>query len=254
MRLAFALALLLAPPVAADEVTVFAAARLRTALDDLALRWEERSGEEVTLSYAGTRRLVEQILEGAPADLFISNSQDWMDELQVEGAIDKDTRVDLLGNRLVLLAHGESEPIGIGPDLDLAGRLDGGPLAMALVDSIPAGFHGKRALTSLGFWDEVEPLVAEVGDVHDVVEMVARGRAPLGIVYASDAAAAQAAGDYVSVLGAFPAGSHAPVIYPAALIAGRENRGAGFLAFLSSEEAEAVFESQGFTLLPPAHP
>lgn len=253
MRLAIALALL-ATPAAAEEVTVFAAARLRTALDVLASEWEARSGEEVTLSYAGTRLLAEQILDGAPADLIIANSQDWMDELQVEGAIDEGTRLDLLGNRLVLLAHGDGVPVAVGPDLDLAGLLGGGRLAMAQVDDIPAGVHGKRALTSLGLWDDIEPLVTQVADVHEVVEMVARGRATLGIVYASDAVAAQAAGDDVSVVGAFPSDSHAPVIYPAALVAGREDRGAGFLSFLSSEDAGPVFEAQGFTLLPPVRP
>jgi len=252
--LALALAVLLAAPAAAEEVTVFAAARLRTALDDLAVQWEARSDDEVTLSYAGTRRLARRILDGETADLFISSSQDWMDELQVEGAIDKDSRRDLLGNKLVLLAHGEPEPTVIGSDLDLAALLGGRPLAMAMVESIPAGVHGKRALTSLDLWDEVEPSVVEAGDAKDVVEMVARGRAPYGIVYASDAASARAEGDYVSVVGAFPAESHAPVVYPAALVAGRDGRGAGFLDFLFSEEARAVFEAQGFTVLPAEGP
>jgi len=254
MRLAFALAIFLAAPAAAEEVTVFAAARLRIALDDLAAQWEARSGDEVTLSYAGTRRLAQRILDGVPADIFISSSQDWMDELQVEGAIDKDSRRDLLSNMLVLLAHGPSEPAVIGPDLDLAGLLAGRRLAMAMVASVPAGVHGKRALMTLGLWDEAEPSVAEAGDVHDVVEMVARGRAPFGIVYASDAAAARAAGDYISVMGDFPADSHAPVIYPAALVAGRDGRGEGFLDFLSSDDARAVFEAQGFTVLPDEAP
>lgn len=254
MRLAFALAVLLAVPAAAEEINVFAAARLRPPLDDLAARWEAQSGDEVVLTYAGTRRLARRLLEGASADLFIASSQDWMDELQVEGSIDKSSRRDLLGNRLVLLAHGAVAPVEIGPDLGLAGLLNGRPLATARLDTIPAGIHGQRALTSLGLWDEVEALIAQAGNVHDVVEMVARGRALFGIVYASDAAAARAAGDDVSVVGVFPEGSHAPSVYPAALLAGHEGRGAGFLDFLSSDEAREVFEAQGFTVLPAPSP
>jgi molybdate transport system substrate-binding protein len=251
MRLALAsvLVLLLAAPAAAEEVTVFAAARLRTALDDLAAQWEARSDDEVTLSYAGTRRLARRILEGEPADLFISSSQDWMDELQVEGAIDKDSRRDLLGNMLVLLAHGEPEPVAIGPDLDLAGRLNGGSLALALAEAAPVGVHSKHALMNLGLWESVEPSVAQTKTAEDVVQLVARGRARFGIVYASDAAVAQAAGDHVSVVGTFSEDSHPLVTYPAALIAEREDRGVGFLDFLFSEEAEAVFEAQGFTMM-----
>lgn len=235
--------------MAAEEITVFAAARFRAALDEIATQWEERSGEEVALTYAGTGQLVQQILQGAPADVFISGSQDWMDELQVEGRIDKDSRRDLLGNPLVLLAHGEAEPVAVGPGLDLVGLLDGGRLAMVLDDSLSVGVHSRRALTSLGLWEGVEPAVIQAESPQDVVELVARGRASLGIVYATHAVAAEAAGDDVSVVGTFPENSHPPMIYPAALLARRLDKGAEFLDFLSSHEARMVFEGHGFTVL-----
>lgn len=229
---------------------LLAAARLRTALDDIAAQWEARSGDEVTLSYAGSRRLVRRILDGEPADLFISSSQDWMDELQVEGAIDKDSRRDLLGNTLVLVAHGEVEPVALAPGLDLPALLGDGRLAMAFVDSVPAGIYGREALTSLGLWDGTEPRVAQTENVRAALALVASGEAPLGIVYGSDAVAAQAAGEDVSVLGTFPADSHSPITYPAALVAGRDSdTAAALLDHLSSPQARAIWEAQGFTVL-----
>ncbi len=242
-------ALLLASPAAADEVTVFAAASLRTALDEIAAAWGEANGHEVTVSYAGTPQLAQQIEQGAPADIFLSASPDWMDDLEGKDLIVTESRRDLLGNTLVLVAHGQAEPQEIGPGLDLAGLLGGGRLAMAFVDSVPAGVYGKEALTSLGLWDAVEPQVAQAENVRAALALVASGEAPLGIVYGSDALAGQAAGDDISVLGQFPTDSHSPIIYPAALVSGRDNAAAArFLDHLASPEARAVWEAQGFTV------
>ena len=248
LRATFA-ALLLAAPAAAEEVTVFAASSLQTALDRIAADWEAGTGHDVTLSTAGTPALAQQIAQGAPADLFLAASSDWMDELDAQGLLEPGTRRDLLGNTLVLIAHGEAPPIGIDPGLDLPALLAGGKLAMAFVDSVPAGVYGKQALTSLGLWDAVAPQVAQAENVRAALALVATGEAPLGIVYGSDALAAQAAGDDVSVLGTFPDDSHAPITYPVALIAGRATPEArAFLDHLASPEARAVFEAQGFTV------
>lgn len=248
LRAAFA-TLLLATPAAAEGVTVFAAASLQTALDEIAAGWEAETGNDVTLSYAGTPQIAQQIAQGAPADLILAASTDWMDELDAQGFLEPDTRRDLLGNALVLIAHGEAPPVEIGPGLDLSALLNGGKLAMALVDSVPAGVYGKEALTSLGLWDATAPQVAQAENVRAALALVSTGEAPLGIVYASDAIAAQGAGEAVSVLGTFPDDSHAPITYPAALVAGRANPAAAqFLDHLASPEARAVFEAQGFTV------
>lgn len=240
---------LLATPALGQEVTVFAAASLQTALDEIAAQWEAQSGEDVILSYAGTPQLAQQIEQDAPADVFIAAAVNWMDELDANGLIVPESRRDLLGNSLVLVAHGEAKPVILGPELDLTGLLNGGKLAMAFVDAVPAGVYGKEALTSLGLWESVQSSVAQTENVRAALALVVSGEAPLGIVYTSDAIVAEAAGEEVSVVGTFPEDSHAPIVYPAALVAGREGRGAGFLDFLSSDAALAVFEGQGFTVL-----
>ncbi len=252
MRAAAAALCLLAAPADADRVTVFAAASLGTALDEIAAGWEKATGHEVVASYAGTPQLARQIEAGAPADLFLSASVAWMDALAAQGLIVAESRRDLLGNTLVLVAHGEgAAPVAIGPGLDLAGLLGGGRLAMALVDSVPAGQYGREALESLGLWTAVEPSVAQADDVRAALALVARGEAPYGIVYGSDAVADDRAGDDVTVVGTFPEGSHAPIRYPAALVAGRDSpAAAAFLDHLSSPEARAVWERLGFAPLP----
>ncbi len=243
-------ALILATPAAADEVTVFAAASLKTALDEIAATWGEANGHEVVLSYAGTPQLAQQIEQGAPADLFLSASPDWMDDLEGKNLIQTASRRDLLGNTMVLVAHGEAAPQEIGPDLDLSALLGEGRLAMAFVASVPAGVYGKEALTSLGLWPTVEPQVAQAENVRAALALVSSGEAPYGIVYGSDAVAGQEAGDDISVVGTFPPDSHSPIIYPAALVAGRDKPAAAeFLDHLASPEARAVWEAQGFAVL-----
>ena len=231
----------------AEEVTVFAAASLKTALDDVVREWESDTGNAAAVSYAGSSSLAKQIAQGAPADLFISAAVNWMDHLQDANLIKPETRVDLLGNSLVLVAHGRGiEPVAIDTEFDLPNALGDGKLAMALVESVPAGVYGKAALSNLGLWDKVSPQVAQADNVRAALALVATGEAPLGIVYATDAVAEPD----VHVVGIFPAETHAPIIYPAAVIKDSATPSAeAFLAYLSGPKATAIFESQGFQTL-----
>lgn len=234
-----------AGPVAADEVVVFAAASMKTALDEVAEGFRQRSGHRVIISYAGSGVLARQILAGAPADLFISASGEWMDVVEQGGELVAGSRIDLLGNRLVLIAHGEAEPVALDGDTDWEALLDGGRLAMALVDSVPAGQYGKAALTSLGAWESVAPMVAQADNVRAALALVATGEAPYGITYASDAAADPG----VRIVATFPAGSHPPILYPAGLlIHAQDEADRAFLDHLRSAEAEAIFAAQGFLI------
>ncbi|MAY63889.1 MAG: molybdate ABC transporter substrate-binding protein [Rhizobiales bacterium] len=231
----------------AEEVVVFAAASMKNALDDFSAKWEAETGNVVTVSYAGSSQLARQIMQGAPADIFISANPSWMDELEKAGLVKDGERRDLLGNSLVLVAHGaDAEKVEIGPDLDLAALLGERKLAMALVDSVPAGQYGKAALTALGMWDKVAPSVAQADNVRAALRLVSTGEAPYGIVYATDAVA----DDEVSVAGTFPEDSHPPIIYPAALLNGAADKAdAAFYEALSGETARDSFEAQGFTVL-----
>ncbi|MDO5612660.1 MAG: molybdate ABC transporter substrate-binding protein [Paracoccus sp. (in: a-proteobacteria)] len=222
----------------AEDITIFAAASLKTALDQIAA---EHPGTAV-ISYGGSSALARQIVSGAPADIFISASVPWMDEVDSAGLIAGDSRRDLLGNDLVLVAHGQGAAI---TSLDgFADTLGDDKLAMALVESVPAGVYGKQALESLGQWAALEPHVAQADDVRAALALVASGAAPYGIVYASDAVAEPA----VSVVYTFPQGSHDPIIYPAALLS--DNAAAAeFLDALSGDAARAVFAANGFTTL-----
>lgn len=242
LRLALATALFLPLSAQAEDVTVFAAASLKTALDEIATDWQQSSGDTVTVSYAGSSQLARQIQQGAPADLFISAAVDWMDTVEGDGLIAEGSRVDLLGNTLVIVGGADA------PDLDIANlptALSGGKLAMALVDSVPAGVYGKQALTSLRLWDGVSPSVAQADNVRAALALVATGEAPYGIVYASDAVAEPA----VRVVATFAEGSHDPIIYPAAALKDAGPAATGFLDHLSSEAAAATFREQGFEVL-----
>ena len=245
---AFAAAVLILAPLraAAEDVTVFAAASLGGALDNVAADWTDKTGSTVTLSYAGSSALANQIQQGAPADIFISASTDWMDALAASGDLRAGTRRDILGNRLVLIAHGpDAAAVAIDARLDLAGLLGDGRLSMALVDAVPAGLYGKTALTALGLWDSIAPLVAQSDNVRSALSFVALNEAPLGIVYATDAAAE----DNVSIIGTFPAASHPPITYPAAITAQSDSaQAAAFLDHLTSPEARAIWQSYGFSV------
>jgi molybdate transport system substrate-binding protein len=242
-----ALGLGAASPATGDEVVVFAAASLKTALDAVAAEWTAETGHGVTISYAGSNQLALQIIQGAPADIFLSAAVNWMDEVETAGLVVEGTRVDLLGNTLVLIAHGqEAVPFEIGPGIDLSGLLGGGKLAMALVDAVPAGQYGKAALQNLGLWEAVAPSVAQADNVRAALALVSTGEAPYGIVYASDAAA----DDNVTIVGTFPADAHPPIVYPAALLTGAADEpDRAFLEALTSDTADAVFLGQGFKVL-----
>lgn len=245
--LAGLLTLGLVPPSAADEVVVFAAASLKTALDGVATDFETATGHSVTVSYAGSNALAKQIIEGAPADIFISASIPWMDEVERAGMVTAGTRRDLLGNSLVLIATGKAAvPVEIVPGFDLPGLLGDGKLAMAMVDSVPAGQYGKAALQYLSVWDDVERYVAQSENVRAALALVSAGEAPYGIVYASDAAA----DDNVTIVGTFPEESHDPIIYPAALLVGAADAAdAAFLAALASDAGDTRFAAQGFLII-----
>lgn len=232
---------------AAEDVVVFAAASLKNALDEVAAGFTAETGNTVTLSYAGSSQLAKQIVAGAPADLFLSANVEWMDEVEKAGMLADGQRDDLLGNRLVLIAHGKDAPaVQIGSDTDLAGMLAGGKLAMALVDSVPAGQYGKAALETMGLWEGVYSEVAQADNVRAALALVSTGEAPYGIVYATDAAA----DDNVSVVGEFPADSYPKIIYPAGLLTGAEDQAdRAFYDALSTEAADAIFVKHGFTVL-----
>jgi molybdate transport system substrate-binding protein len=249
MRVLLALlSLCLALPGAAraEQVTVFAAASLATAFDAIAPAFEAATGHRLVAAFAGSSALARQIDRGAPADLFIPASADWMDWLAARGRIDPNRRFDLLGNRLVLVAHGAAAPAALGPAFDLAGRLGDGRLAIAQTDAVPAGIYGRAALQSLGLWDGVADRLAETDNVRAALALVALGAAPLGVVYATDAAAEPR----VSVIGTFPADSHPPIVYPAAPVVGADGAAAtALLAFLRGPTARAAFAAQGFVVL-----
>ncbi len=245
-KLALALMLAAAPlTVQAEEVAVFAAASLKTALDQIAADWQAETGHRVLLSYGGSNKLAVQIMQGAPADIFISAAPKWMDEVEAGGDVVPGTRVDLLGNRLVLIGAPDAAPVILGPGLNVTALLAGGKLSMATVDAVPAGQYGKAALERLGLWADAAPQVAQSEDVRAALRLVATGEAPYGIAYASDAVAEPG----VKVVGTFPAESHPKIIYPAALLVASEDAAdKAFLAALSGARAADVFAAQGFSL------
>jgi molybdate transport system substrate-binding protein len=233
----------------AQDVVVFAAASLTNALDEAGRLFERQGGAHTKISYAASSALAKQIESGAPADIFISADLDWMDYLEKRHLIREATRKNLLGNRLVLVAPADSDvKAEIKPGLDLAALLRGGRLAMADPESVPAGKYGKAALEKLGVWNSVAAAVAPAESVRAALLFVSRRETPLGIVYATDAAA----DPRVKIVGVFPPDTHPPIIYPAAVTADSKNPSAvRLLEFLGSAAAKPIFEKQGFTVLGP---
>jgi len=225
---------------------VFAAASLKNALDDIVTQYEKETARKVSVSYAASNALAKQIEAAAPADIFISADLDWMDYLQTRNLIRPETRGNMLGNRLVLIAPKDSQAsIKIGPGFPLVELLGGGRLAMADPKAVPAGKYGRAALESLGVWQAIEPRVAAAENVRAAMALVSRGEAPLGIVYQTDAAA----DPNVKIVGMFPEDTHPPIIYPAALVASSTNGDApAFLAYMKSPAARPAWEKQGFTV------
>lgn len=235
-------------PVRAERILVFAAASLAGPLDKAAEAYEAATGDEVVISYAGSSALARQIEQGAPADIFLSANQGWMDHLAALGHIRNGTRRDLWANRLALVSAEAGADVDLSAAADLQALLDGGRLAVALTDAVPAGIYAREALASLGMWDDVRENLAEADNVRAALALVATGAAPWGIVYTTDAMAEPS----VHLRGTFPEGSHAPILYPGALIALARPAADNFLTYLSSSEARSVFEAAGFVSVPGA--
>jgi molybdate transport system substrate-binding protein len=237
-----------APVRAAEGPLVYAAASLSDALTAAADSFAATGQPRPVLSFAGTGALARQIENGAPADLFFSADEQWMDYLAARGLIDAASRVALLGNRLVLVTPAAaSRTIDIGAGFPLASLLAGGKLALADPDSVPAGRYARAALESLGVWRAVEGAVVRAENVRAALVFVARGEAAAGVVYATDAAAEPG----VAVAGAFPAISHPPIVFPVALAGPNPSPAArAFHEFLRGQAAAAIFVQHGFTFGP----
>ena len=229
-------------------ILVFAAASLQTALDELAGPIDRATGARLRVSYAASAALARQIEHGAPAEIFISADLDWMDYLDERKLVQTGTRVTLLGNRLVLIA-GKARPVTLKIDRNfpLAATLGRERLALANPDAVPAGRYAKAALANLGVWDQVASRIAAAENVRAAMQLVARGEAPLGIVYRSDAIAETS----VVVVDTFPEATHPPIVYPAALLPGASPSASKVLDYLKTDAARSVFEQQGFTVSRP---
>ena len=230
----------------AADVTVFAAASLKEAMDDQARQFEASTGNKVIVSYGASNALAKQVEAAAPADIFISADLDWMDYVGQRKLLAPDTRVNLLRNTLVLIAPSSSKAaLRIAAGFGLAAALGNEKLAMANPDSVPAGKYGKAALENLGAWSGVEKQVARAETVRSALALVSRGEAPFGIVYATDALADKG----VRVVDTFPPGSYPPIVYPAAVVASSKSAAAKpLLDYLRSPAARPVWERYGFVL------
>src|SRR5579871_4004958 len=241
------LLLLVAPGTAsareAGSVTVFAAASLTDVMQEIGKAYEATTGKHVTFSFAGSMILARQIEASAGVDMFISADSESMDYLDGKGLIAPGTRTNLLGNRLVLIAPSSNNPSTINLRTPLAQALRGGRVAVANVDTVPAGRYAKAALTALGQWDGIKDHLAQGEDVRATLAYVARGEAPFGVVYATDARVEPK----VQVVATFPESTHEPIIYPAALTKGGKTEAAQFLAYLKGPAVRAVLERAGFT-------
>ena len=229
------------------SITVFAAASMKNALDDTDGAFTKQSGIKVVASYEASSALMKQIEQGAPADVFLSANIKWMDYGADHNLIKTGTRFDLLGNRLVLIAPKDSKigNVTIAPGVDLAALAGDGRIAVGDVRAVPAGLYAKAALEKLGIWAAVEPKLAMAENVRAALVLVARGEAPLGIVYETDAKIDPG----VKIVGVFPEDSHPPIIYPVALTANAKPDAAAYLAFLRTQAAKTILERYGFTVL-----
>ena len=232
---------------AQETLIVVAAASMKNALDDVNTAFTKATGIKVTASYAASSALAKQLENGAPADVFVSADLKWMDYVAEKKAIKPETRVNLLGNRLVLIAGKDSKlgNVTIGQGFDIAKLAGDGRIAVADTKAVPAGLYAKEALEKLGAWKAAEPKLAQAENVRATLAYVARGETPVGIVYETDAKVEP----NVKIVGVFPAGSHQPVIYPAAATVNAKADVAKYLNFLRTGAAKAVFEKYGFTYL-----
>ena len=246
MRFLLVLCLLLAPLAArAQQLTVFAAASLTDAFKDVSAEWTKAGHQPLRMSFGASSTLARQIEQGAPANVFASADKKWMDYLADKQLIVADTRKDLLGNDLVLVVPANKpQHVAIGPGFDLLAMLGpSGRVATGDPAHVPVGIYAEQALKKLGLWNAVAPRLARADDVRSALLLVERGEAPVGIVYATDAAASKA----VMVAGTFPASSHDPVAYPFAVVkSGDTPEARALMTFLSGPEARAIFVQRGF--------
>ena len=236
------------PAAAQDKVlTVFAAASMKNALDDVDTAYTTKSGVKIVVSYAASSALAKQLEQGAPADIFISADTDWMDYSAGKKTITDATRVNLLGNKIVLIAPKDSkvDKVAIGQGFDLAKLAGDGKIATGDVKAVPVGKYAKAALEKLGAWDAAAPKFAMAESVRAALALVARGEAALGIVYETDAKVEPG----VKIVGVFPADSHPAIVYPVASTTTAKADAKGYIEFLRSDAAKTIFEKYGFTFL-----
>jgi molybdate transport system substrate-binding protein len=236
------------PSLAQDKsLTVFAAASMKNALDDIDAAYTAKTGVRIVASYAASSALAKQIEQGAPADIFASADTDWMDYAIAKKTINEPTRVNLLGNSLVLIAPKDSkiDHVAISQGFDLAKLAGDGKIATGDVKAVPAGKYAKAALEKLGAWQAAEPKFAMTENVRAALALVARGEAVLGIVYSTDAKVEPG----VKIVGSFPAESHPAIIYPIAATTTARSEAADYLAFLRTSAAKTIFEKYGFKFL-----
>jgi len=243
----FALALFASPALAQESLTVFAAASLKNALDDVDAAFAKATGVKVTASYAASSTLAKQIEQGAPADVFASADLDWMDYAHEKKLINDATRINLLGNRLVLIAPKDSRlaDVTIGPGFDLAALAGDGRIVTGDVRAVPVGRYAKAALEKLGAWVKADPKMAMTENVRAALALVARGEAPLGIVYETDAKVEPG----VKIVAHFPEGSHPEIVYPVAATVKANADAPRYIDFLQSTASKSVFEKYGFSFL-----
>lgn len=232
--------------LAAEPVMVFAAASTTNAVSDAVKAYEAEGKGKAVASFASSSTLAKQIAHGAPAQVYLSANVKWMNYLADKKLLEPGTRVDLLGNRLVLIApKGAKERGPIKAGMPLIQWLGDGRLAVGDPDHVPAGIYAKQALKSLGLWEKAEPRLARAANVRAALALVERGEAPLGIVYSTDAAITPK----VTVVGIFPEGSHKPIIYPLSLLKGEATSQAkAFWQFLQGDEAKGIFKKYGFSV------
>ena len=230
-----------------NTLTVFAAASMKNALDDVNAAYTAKTGVKISASYAASSALAKQIEQGAPADIFLSADTDWMDYATARKTINESTRVHLLGNSIVLIAPKDSkiDKVAIGPGFDLAKLAGDGKIATADVKSVPVGKYAKASLEKLGAWTAAAPKFAMTENVRAALALVARGEVMLGIVYSTDARVEPG----VKIVGTFPSESHPAIIYPVAATTNAKAEAIDYLAFLRSSAAKAIFERYGFSFL-----
>ncbi|KQW19192.1 molybdenum ABC transporter substrate-binding protein [Afipia sp. Root123D2] len=234
-------------PAQTKTVTAFAAASMKNALDEANAAYTAKTGVKIVASYAASSVLTKQLEQAAPADVFVSADTAWMDYAIQKNAINEATRVNLLGNKIVLIAPKDSmiDKVDIRQGFDLAKLAGDGKIATGDVTSVPVGKYAKAALEKLGSWQAAQPKFAMAENVRAALTLVSRGEAVLGIVYETDAKVDPG----VKIVGAFPESSHPPIIYPVAATATANTDTVAYLAFLRSSTAKAIFEKYGFTFL-----